>query len=356
MGAVSGVHITGGGAVTSLGLSAAQTLAGLRAGLVGFEKLPRPEAFPLDQIMARVPADWRLKPTPADWLANLAARAIMEAVRGLDPERTAVLLAGPEPFREHPAGSGASLAETAQARALPAGASGWHRGSAALPGGAAAVIESVEMAVALLQAEDVDAVILGGADSLLGESDLTRLSTAGRLLGDESPQGLVPGEGAAVLRLESTPAAGGESRQRSRAVSGPRLRARIAGVGKGEEPRPVTGPDYSLGTGLGAALRGAAEGDGGEPGVGFIIHAGAFDRYDAMETLLAHPRFFRTRREELPICQLATGLGDTGAAAGALALLVAADSFGEGYAPPGNALCEAVSEAGGRAAAILTPA
>jgi 3-oxoacyl-[acyl-carrier-protein] synthase-1 len=46
-------------------------------------------------------------------------------------------------------------------------------------------------------------------------------------------------------------------------------------------------------------------------------------------------------------------VGDIGAASGALALMLAADSFRDDYAPGAVAMCEVASESGLRAAAVV---
>ena len=66
----------------------------------------------------------------------------------------------------------------------------------------------------------------------------------------------------------------------------------------------------------------------------------------AWEQLIARPRFYRTRRERLPTAYPAMTIGDVGAAGGALALMLAADSFLNDYAPGPTVACEVASENG----------
>src|SRR2546423_2056417 len=65
------------------------------------------------------------------------------------------------------------------------------------------------------------------------------------------------------------------------------------------------------------------------------------------------PGFYPPRREILPTAYPAMTIGDIGAAGGALALMLAADSFLKGYAPGPTAVCELASENGLRAAAVM---
>ena len=69
--------------------------------------------------------------------------------------------------------------------------------------------------------------------------------------------------------------------------------------------------------------------------------------------MIARPRFYRTRREMLPTAYPAMTFGEVGTAGAALALMVAADSLAEGYAPGPVAMCEIASEGGLRAAAVV---
>ena len=83
------LYIAGAGAVTPAGLTAPQTCAAIRAGLSAFEEYVRPEPFRRVQIVARIPAHWRLRRTEGEWLVNMAARAIAEALgSGGDPAAT----------------------------------------------------------------------------------------------------------------------------------------------------------------------------------------------------------------------------------------------------------------------------
>jgi 3-oxoacyl-[acyl-carrier-protein] synthase-1 len=104
-----------------------------------------------------------------------------------------------------------------------------------------------------------------------------------------------------------------------------------------------------------AACRAAIEGKGPtEPDIKFIVSNDNGERYSAWEGLIGRPRFYRTRRETFPMAYPAMTMGEIGAGAGALTLLIAADSFARAYAPGQVAMCEAASEAGMRAAALVS--
>jgi 3-oxoacyl-[acyl-carrier-protein] synthase-1 len=99
------LYVAGSGAVTAAGLNARQTVAAIRASLSAFEDVGFPEAG-LSQIVARIPTHHQLRQTQGEWLVNLAARAIEEALGTDDPgiaAATVLLLTPPESFRNHPA-------------------------------------------------------------------------------------------------------------------------------------------------------------------------------------------------------------------------------------------------------------
>ncbi|TIU03883.1 MAG: hypothetical protein E5W40_23745, partial [Mesorhizobium sp.] len=99
------LYITGAGAVTAAGLDASQTLAAIRASLSAFEEIDLIDPMGAIQIVARIPVHWQLRATDGAWLVNMASRAIVEALRTsmAGPAATAILLAPPESFRNHPA-------------------------------------------------------------------------------------------------------------------------------------------------------------------------------------------------------------------------------------------------------------
>jgi len=338
------LYIAGAGAVTPAGLDARQTVSAIRAALSAAEEMVLTEPFGAVQVVSRIPTHWKLKRTEGDWLANMAARAIKEAMTGstVPSEATAILLSPPESFRAHPAFE--DIAATAfLAAVMQRTGFSFHRSSRSIDGGAAANVGLIEHAAELIGANGgVEQIVLGGVDSLVNDADLARLGAAGRLKGDENAQGLVPGEGAVFVRLTRVAA--------DRAASAPA----IHGVGVAQEQDSVLSDRYSQGRALLQALRGAVAGGGpSEPDVSFVLSTGNGERYGGLEALIARPRFYRTRREPLIVAYPAMTVGDIGAAAGALSLMLAADSIGNDYAPGPVAMCEASSEGGLRAAATI---
>lgn len=80
------------------------------------------------------------------------------------------------------------------------------------------------------------------------------------------------------------------------------------------------------------------------------------ESYGFKEQALVVSRLYRVRREESPpLWHGAENIGDTGAAAGIIQMIVASYAFEKGYAPGDTALCTAGADSGGRAAIILSP-
>lgn len=344
MAAVTGpLFILGAGAVTAAGLDAAQTTAAIRASFSAASENWLLEPLGISQTVARIPSHWQLRSDDGEWLVNMATRALDEAMRDSahPSESTALLLAPPESFRGHPA---FAAVPPSAFFARVAGATGrrFHPSSRAVDGGAAASVGLLDRIGALLDGGAAQ-VVLGGVDSLVNETDIARLRRADRLKTPDNAQGFVPGEGACFVRI----ARGSET--------GEAAVAAIRGAGLAQEKDSALSDRFSQGRALLSALRDATSAQGGprEADVDFVVSNGNGERYSGLEQLIARPRFYRTRRERLVVAYPAMTVGEIGAASGALALMLAADSLAKGYAPGRVAMCEVASEGGLRAAAVL---
>ncbi len=349
------LYVVGSGAVTAAGLDAPQTCAAIRAGLTGFALETLTDPFGAEQVVARIPSNWRLKRDPAEWIINLAARAIREAMRDsaahdpVRPDRTALLLTPPESRRNHPCYDHVA-APAILDRIMTACELRFHPASRAFDGGAAAGLGTLEQAAALIAQGTVDQVILAGVDSLLNATDLAQLAGANRLSGGGNSQGLVPGEGAAAVCLS---ARAPDNRQRPTCA--------VLSIASAREANTVLSEHFSQGRAMLTALRNASrkgEADG-EPFVDFVISNANGERYAAWESMITRSRFYRTRRDRTPVAMAAMSAGETGSASAALALVLARDAFGSAYAPGRVAMAEIASDDGLRSAAMLrstTPA
>lgn len=341
------ILIVGVGAVTSVGLTAPQTCAAQRARISGFrDAVPLPP--PMEPILgALVPAMRSLKLSPDIWLVNLAVRAVREclAEAELDTSNTALIIAIPESYRDHPALSLTSTDNFLHRIQMGLGCR-LHDSSLVMQSGHASVLLGIKMARDLLTAGMVEYCIVGGVDSLLNRNDIDRLTAASRLYGPENSQGLIPGEGAGFLLLTQ------ESVSRS-----PQLMVRLLGVGAAVEGDTVLGERYAKGSGLRSALENAVKDAAcNESDISFRVSDMNGERYRAWDSMLASTRFYRTRRERMPVWYPASSVGDMGAAAGAITVIVAATSIFRGYAPGPIVMCEASSDEGVRAACVIAPA
>jgi 3-oxoacyl-[acyl-carrier-protein] synthase I len=343
------LHIVGSGAVTAAGLTAAQTCAAFRAGLTGFEFEMLSDPFGAEQVVARIPSNWRLKRDPAQWIINLAVRAIRETfadAQRMDeasPERTALFLTPPESGRAHPCYDHVAPREFLD-HVLSSVGMPFHPASRAFDGGAAAGLGALSHASELIARRTVDHVILAGADSLLNPVDLARLAAQNRLAAATNSQGVVPGEGAAAVCLSNRAP-----------INGTSAACVILSIGSAIEADSVLTENFSQGRAMLTALKEAGrDGDAdGEPLIDFVLSNANGERYAALETLITRSRFYRTRRERTPVAYPAMAAGETGAASAALALVIARDAFALGYAPGQFAMAEIASDHGLRCAAMI---
>jgi len=330
--------VHGAGAVTACGLTWAQSAAAFVSALDGFDEQVALDAIGPTQVVAPVPADWRLKPDAATWLLNLAERAAGEAMEAAaaPPERTLVICAPPASARGHPCWE----ETTPQAFAAALGArlgGGFPATPRIVDGGPAALFAVLPEAAQALARGRADRLLLVGVDSLVTAADFAALRRARRLQGDTA-QGLVPGEGAGAVVLG--PAPGGA--------------LALVSVGAAEEAHPVTGERQSQGRGMQRALE-AACADPALPErlVDFVVANFNGERYGGLEALIFRSRFYRTHREYMATVYPAMSFGETGSAGGVLALAMAAAAAEGGYAPGRHAMLEVASDGGLRAAALL---
>lgn len=336
-----GLEVLGAGAVTPAGLTVRQTCAAIRAGLTGFGLVSLAEPLGTEQQVARIPGHWSLRPDAPGWLASLAARALREALSDAGPPQgagRALFLIPPESARSAP--DDAAAPQELLDRLLAAVPAGFNPASRVLDGGAAAALGCLALAAETVAEGAATEVLVLGVDSLVNPADLRRLGEARRLAGPDNAQGLVPGEGAVALRLGPRGAAGSGA-------------TALLAVATAREADTVDGPRFSQGRGLVDALRAALADGALEPQVDWVLSNANGERYALWEATLAHARFYRTRRPNLPVVYPAASVGEIGSASAPLLLLVAHDALHRGHAPGRIAACEALSDNGLRSVAVL---
>jgi 3-oxoacyl-[acyl-carrier-protein] synthase I len=325
------VAITGIGANTSLG-GAVSACAAIRARLARPRELPR-MAFDAEEGPA--PVVGHPVATVAGFqgearLLSLAIPALRELVSstGLDISAEVALCIGlPDLEARGRAASGAGppklrlldrLVEYSGVRVSP-------HARHAIPAGHAGFALALSAALDLLAQGRTAACIAGGVDTLCDDLAIDALAAQERLKTDDNPVGLQPGEAAAFVLLESADAV----RRRKAPVL-----AHLAGIAAAEDPR--TKDDPPVGEGLALALgRLATESGALPPGETWFLSDRNGEAIRANDWGYCQQRLTARMPRLLPTPEwnIATSLGDTGAASGALGAAVAIRAFVRAYAP-----------------------
>ncbi len=301
------LHIVGHGAVTAVGLDAPRTVASFRAGMDNLTELPITgikqkdlRAVPVEGFASGLMGTARIE--------ALAARALSECMPALlacEPREPVVFVGLP------------SASERAVDPSLDAVIRGGLERRFGLRRDSVQIVAEGRTSVfkALRQADTwlgrgARACIVGGADSLLDPATLTELSGRGLLM--EEYDGFFPGEAAAFLCVSRTPGVGPWGRDG----------AGVTGLGEAIEPAQGSAESPLVGVGHASAMRQAMR-DAGRPesSIDLCINAVNGSRAEFEDAAMAQVRFFRAPRSYLPIWHVASHLGETGAAFGAIALL-----------------------------------
>ena len=193
-------------------------------------------------------------------------------------------------------------------------------------GGSVAGLQALGQACELIRAGRSDALLAGGADELAFESFFA-FQQAGLVGSGELPRpydvrrdGFVPGEGAALLMLESEVAA---------SARGAEILGIVAGHGTAFDPSQ--GRDRaSLPSALARAIRLAFDDAGldlGEPGVDVVSSGGSGLRHTDAAEALALQQVLNGHHAETPVAAVKSTLGESLGAAGAFQSLVALGCF-----------------------------
>lgn len=198
--------------------------------------------------------------------------------------------------------------------------------------GGVAGLEAVAFAAAAIRRGEAEIALAGGADSLLQPEHWIEHHLRGRLWEGEAPraaccrpfapgrQGYLPGEGAAVVVLESA------AHARAR---GARVYAELAGDGETAAP-PEDGEEALAAAAL-QALAGSLD---GPPGA--VFGQGLGTPEDDRREAAVHRRIFGggADGDAVPFTSATGALGWTGAASGAFALVHALRAVARGLLPP----------------------
>jgi 3-oxoacyl-[acyl-carrier-protein] synthase-1 len=342
--------ITGVGAVSPVGRSAVETCASVRAGICRFRELPWYDALTNDP-------EWeRPEPFVASVVRDVPARAVGPA-RLLDLSRLALLdLVGEVGLRR------ADLARASLFLALPepdVASGSWglgpdwgdricaHAGLPAMPviaaraegsSGSLALLEDVHRHLGGSSSEMAIAMFI---DSYIDQGRLRSLDADARLKSARTTDGLLPGEAAVALLIESPSAASLRNATPAGCIHPP-------GVGK--EPQIRSSDKESSGRGLSDALRGALRGAPPTASRWGLCDLNG-QSYRAAEWAVAASRL----AGQLSLARLshpADCLGDVGAATGGILIALALAGFARGYARADEALLWASSSEHGLRAAV----
>ena len=212
--------------------------------------------------------------------------------------------------------------------------------SGVLAHGRIGVALALAQAQRLLENAQVSRVVIAACDSLVEWATLLHYEHSDRLLTAENSDGFMPGEGAGAL-LMGRPAEG-------------RPALRCTGVGLSDELAVIGSERAFRADGLSASIMAArASAHWQMSEVDFRITDLAGEHYYFKEAALALSRTLRNRRTEMDIWHPAESTGESGAAAGLCAFVVADDACRKGYARGRRILVHLGTDAGARAAVTL---
>jgi 3-oxoacyl-[acyl-carrier-protein] synthase-1 len=297
-----------------------------------------------DELNPAIAAFIPILPPPRDnqlfnRILEMATHAIRECLlsSGITPDRAVLLLGIRESFRTHPNLDGRDIELLyAIQRELKIR---FHPESCVIPEGKSSAFVALSKARVLLATGRIESCIVGGVDSLVNWYDFKRFSEIYQLKNEENSRGFIPGEGAAFVVVTC------QSIASKRFLS----LGKILGFGMGNEETAVSFSSncYPTGIGLQHALEATIQ-DAQLPEsiIDFRISDLNGEYYRGIEYMLGTARFYRTRREDSVVWFPASSVGETGAAIGALLIIVGITGIARGYAPGIIAMCEASSDTG----------
>jgi 3-oxoacyl-[acyl-carrier-protein] synthase-1 len=338
------MKIKAAGMVGPVGLTAQAACAAIRAGISQFDELPYWDNANQPIIGAAIPGlslDLQFGPRLVEMLSRAIQDCLANAV-GVRWQEVPLLIGLAEPGRP----GGADLANEIVKRVEETVGVKFHsRLSQTIPKGHVAGCEGLRIARELFRTHKIPSCLICGVDSYINASSLFWLDQHWRLKRDDHTNGVIPGEAAAAVLA----ACGESDPQQTRPT------AEVIGMGFGHEEITVFIEQPLRGMGLAnAAGLALAEAGLGYHEVDFRIADLTGESYGVREHVLAEGRLTKTvRHEDRPIWHAADSIGDTGAAAGVIQLVLAASAWAKGYAPGDRAVGFTSSVAGERAVVAI---
>jgi 3-oxoacyl-[acyl-carrier-protein] synthase I len=353
------IAITGFGMRTAVGNDAVQTAAAVRAGISRFRSWESlgatfdeaagvtasilPEGSADEPWVAKASDLVTLPLHEALWSAGVYDFA--EIRRALPQSRVGAYVATPYPDRAGVSRDAFRLfaIEAREHCIAPAPADSVVLSSCDHAAGATALARAVDD----LRAGTIDYAVVGALDSMLHGDYLKSLWANGRLKLPGQPDGLVPGEAAAIVVLE---------RESGAKLRHARVFGRLGEAAFEHETVPI-GPDYPIrAEAAGRAVRTALERNAhaGRPERAIVDLSG--ERWRSLEWALVETRCLgEFASASWRLWHPADCLGDMGAASGIVHLGLALRSFARGYGGRGPILLVSASERGERAAVCVFP-
>jgi 3-oxoacyl-[acyl-carrier-protein] synthase-1 len=203
-------------------------------------------------------------------------------------------------------------------------------------------VRAFQAAVELIESRQAEVVLVGGVDTFFDPRVLEELDEARRLHALEAENGVIPGEGAAMLLLAHR----GAARDLSPLAS-------LGGVAVESEPNPWDSGRPCLAVGMSAALRRAAGDEHRSRRVPWVLTDVGNERHRVDEWQTAFTRMFRAFSHEVVHDQPLLLTGEVGAASAALLAAMACVRWTIGTALGDAAMIATHSDGHERGALLL---
>jgi 3-oxoacyl-[acyl-carrier-protein] synthase I len=339
------MYLCSPGLVVPVGLSANAATAAVRAGVSGVTELP----FRLAQnqrVLGAFVEKFALQNCPARRLFPMLTMAVEETLRdsGLQHLDTVPLLVC-LPEADRPGAWSPTVIQLLQFLSRELDVAFHPRLSQAIPAGRTSAFMALSTARKIFnESSGVSACVICGMDSMVTPETILWLHELGLLKTDDNSDGAIPGEAAAAIVVRTVP---------RHDVA---WLARVSGLGFGHENTSSDSNEPLLGLGLTAAARSAlAEAGKDMADVHFRMSDVSGLTFEFKEQALMIGRMLRVHRDAgIPLIHAADSIGDTGAVAGLIQVILVMQAFRGNYAAGETAACFTTASSGARAVAILT--
>lgn len=348
------------GAVTSVGLNAPSSFAAMRARINNFEE----SAF-LDSKGERVSAGIveldadeasNAHLAPIDKQITMLVQAVGECLQDipkLDTSKIPLLLCVAEVTRP---GRLVNLEKSLSAGLEQAMQSQFAAQSATYAYGQTSGIFALNAAFELLKQYPL--ILIAGVDSYLNIGTLKAMHERGRIFASDNQNGFIPGEAACALLVghpdyvQHILPRYSNVQTEAQASQVPSASLFCNGLGIARETAVIGGTVPNKAKGLSDAIKAALQALPDKANaIDLRISGQSSEDFYSKEFAIASSR---SNVSATPLWTLADSLGETGAAAGLLAISWAYASAHKGYLPATNLLCLSASDEGERAAAVLS--